>query len=229
MLSPEASLRETARKLGRSPGFVPIVPEFDMVEGRYREPQLRDACLALVRGAERLLIVTVFERRVLLRLPFAEILGQSFTQVVEMPVSGNELQAAFESMGVVPPATIEDRERFRRQLIGEWFGRLKNDIDHRLKSPRASLGALLASWDLDEAPKMGVHTTDSLTRGLAGLERYALEVEPIDAMLANRVEMGRTILKEALAYGDARQTARQLDQLDQVLGDMLEEEGHLGE
>ena len=221
MISPIAPFERFVQEACLSSQVTLIVPEFDQAAERFREPGLCDAYVAIIQGAQRLLIVTVFERSYLARLPFSEVLELPFTRVVEMPVSGDELREACASMHTLPHATMEDRERFKKCYVDDWLDRMERDIQHRLKTARASLGALLVSAEPDETPAIGVHTNDSLRRGMEGLERFRLEVLPIDPMLARRVVSARRILSKALACGDARKAARRLAQLDQALGGLI--------
>lgn len=220
MIPPIASFERFLQEVGLSSVNTLIVPEYDRAATRFREPGLYDACVAIVQGTGRLLIVTVFERSYLARLPLSEVLEQPFTRVVEMPVSDGELREACASVRALPHATMEDRERFKKRYVDDWLARLQRDIQHRLKSARASLGALLVSAEPDEAPAIGVHTNESLRRGLEGLERFRIEVMPIDPMLAIHAARGQEILREALDCRDAREVTRRLAQLDQALGEL---------
>jgi hypothetical protein len=163
-----------------------------------------------------LLVVTVFERSYLSRLPFSEILDQSFTYVVELPVSKNELREAVESLYALPAASPKDRAYFKMSYVEEWLSRFEQDIAHRLKSAWASLGVLLGSSEPDERPQIGLNTKASLRRGLEGLEQYRCEIEPVDLAITSNLGEAREILEAALSDGDAHETSRRLERLDQI-------------
>lgn len=216
MIQPNVCFKELIQKIGLSPELPLIVPEFDEVQKRFREPRLTGACAAIAQGALRLLVVTVFERSYLSRLTFSEVLDQPFTCVVELPVSESELREAVESLYALPAASPKDRAYFKTSYVEDWVLRFEQDIAHRLKSARASLGVLVASSEPDERPQIGLNTKASLRRGLEGLEQYRCEIEPVDLAIASKLGEAREVLEAALSDGDARKTARWLERLDQI-------------
>jgi hypothetical protein len=225
MISPIAFFEGLVQERGLPSELTVIVPEYDQVTGRFREPRFAEACAAIAQGALRLLIVTVFERSYLAdrQLAFSEILDQSFTRVVELPVTESELRIAFETTHALPAASSEIRAHFKKCYIRGWLVGFEKDISHKLKSPRASLGCLLGSSEPDARPQVGDATKASLRRVLEGLEQYRRDIEPIDLAITGLLGKARDILEAALNDKDARETAGRLAGVDRIFSALRKE------
>lgn len=194
-----------------------VVPEIDALSRRFRQPQLREACGEIVCGAARLVIVSVFKRSDLARLNFSVILVEPFVQVVELPVSADDMTQTLKEVASMPSVSSEDRSRYARLVLAEWVERLSREVGHRLKSTRASLGASLSGAEPGENPALGPKARDAISRACDALRCHGEEIVRNFPAVAKRVEAMDALLKNAHEQSEARTAAAKLAAWDSAI------------